>query len=93
MNKPTKLLIAYAVGQITQLVIHGMALSFNMWNNRQIPFCLAAGFVILFAVISGVWIASAKEDGDHAAEKKSYLDWAKVPEDETEVLNPFGKKS
>lgn len=91
MSKAAKLLVAYALGQATQLVIHGVALTNNLYNYRQIPFCLACGFVILFAVISGVWIASGKTAGEHTAEKKSYLDWAKIPEDEMEVLNPFGK--
>lgn len=89
ISKPAKIIFAFVVGQATQLVIHGVALANNLYNYRQIPFCLACGFIILFAVICGVWIASAKADGEHEAEKKSYLDWAKIPEKESEVLNPF----
>lgn len=80
MGTKTKILVAYVAGQATQLVVHGMALSFNMWNNRQIPFCLAAGFVVFFAILSGVLIATEKTEPAH--EKKSYLDYAKIPEEE-----------
>ena len=60
VKNSTKILIAFALGQITQLVLQGVVISVNMWDNRRIPFCAAAGFVILFAVIMGVRIA-AKE--------------------------------
>lgn len=91
IKKPIKLLAAYAIGQITQLVLHSMVVSLNMWDNKRVVFCAAGGFVILFAVVVGVFIATDKTAGEHAAEKKSYLDWAKIPEDEAEVVNPFGK--
>lgn len=78
MKKTTGILVAYLLGQVTQLVIHGMCLSFNMWSNRQIPFCTAAGFIILFAVIAGVYISKPQDEPKHK-EKKSYLDWAKIP--------------
>ncbi len=92
-SNTVKILVAYVMGQATQLVIHGVVLANNMYNYRQIPFCLAGGFVILFAVISGVWIANSKsESKEPAHEKKTYLDWAKIPEgDVDEVVNPFGK--
>lgn len=72
----TKIVIAYVVGQITQLVLHAMVLNWNMWNSEQIPVCMAGGFVILFALLVGIKIATPKQKGEH---KKSYLDWAKVP--------------
>lgn len=83
MSKSTKLLIAYAVGQVTQLVLHGMVVSLNMWDSRRVIFCAAFGFVILFAAIAGVFIAGqqdAKLDKEFK-EKKTYLDWAEIPED------------
>lgn len=85
MSKTTKILLAYAAGQLTQLIVHAMCLSNNMYSYKQIPFCAAAGFVLLFAVISGV-IISGKRD-DRAEHKKSYVDWAKIPvtDDEDEV--------
>lgn len=60
VKSSTKIIIAYTMGQVTQLVINGMEISLNMWDNRRIIFAAAAGFVILFAVIMGVRIA-AKE--------------------------------
>lgn len=87
-KKIAGVLAAYVAGQATQLVIHGVVLANNMYNYRQIPFCLAGGFVILFAVLCGVWIATAKADKP-AHEKKTYLDWAKIPEEDIEVIDPF----
>lgn len=89
MSKTAKVLLAYVAGQATQIVIHAMCLANNMYNYRQIPFCLTAGFVLFFAIVSGVWIANAKEKTEPAHEKKSYLDWAKIPEKEKMVVNPF----
>lgn len=83
MSKSTKLLIAFAVGQVTQLVLHGMVVSLNMWDNRRVMFCAAGGFVILFAAIAGTVIAKgqdAKLDKEFK-EKRSYFDWAEIPED------------
>lgn len=60
MKTSTKLIISFAVGQITQLVMQGVVVSLNMWDSKRVLFCGAAGFVILFAVIMGVRI-SAKE--------------------------------
>ena len=71
-----KIVIAYATGQITQLVLHAMVLNWNMWISEQIPLCMAGGFVILFALVVSIKIATPKQKGEH---KKSYLEWAKVP--------------
>ena len=82
MNKKTTgIIVAFIVGQATQLVIHGVELSVNMWANRQIPFCLAGGFVILFALVSGVMIANSRdEQPEHEKDvKKDYLFWARIP--------------
>lgn len=83
MSKSAKLLVAFAVGQVTQLVLHGMVVSLNMWDSRRVIFCAAFGFVILFAAIAGAFIAGqqdAKLDKEFK-EKKTYLDWAEIPED------------
>lgn len=71
-----KIIIAFAAGQIVQLIIHAVAL--NLWNSRQIPFCMAGGFLVLFALIAGAYVAQT----DKPKEKKTYLDWAKVPGEE-----------
>lgn len=81
MSKAAKLLIAFAIGQVTQLVLHGMVVSLNMWDNRRVLFCAAFGFVILFAAIAGVYIAGGSKSAP-AHEKRTYFDWAKIPEDE-----------
>lgn len=91
MSKTAKILLAYVAGQVTQIVIHAMCLANNMYSYRQIPFCLAAGFVIFFAVMSGVWIANSKGDKE-PAHKKTYADYAEIPEDDEMVVNLFDKK-
>lgn len=88
-TKTIKILVAYVAGQITQLVVHGMCLNFNMWANRQIPFCMAAGFVIFFAILAGALIARNGKD-EKPAHEKTYKEWAQVPEEDIdEVVNPF----
>lgn len=84
MTKTTKILLAYAAGQATQLIIHAMVLNNNMYAYRQIPFCCAAGFTILFALITGVFIAQRgaeieyEEEPKHAAkESKPYIEFVK----------------
>lgn len=61
----SKVILAFAVGQLTQLVLHGVVVSLSLWDNRRIPFCAAAGFIILFAVIMGVRIASRETATAH----------------------------
>ena len=61
----TKVIVAFAVGQITQLVLQGLVISLNLWDSRRIPFCGAAGFIILFAVLVGVRIASRETANAH----------------------------
>lgn len=82
MSKSAKLLTAFAVGQITQLVLHGMVVSLNMWDSRRVIFCGAFGFVILFAAIAGVVIAGGQDAKlEKEFKEKSYLEWAEIPED------------
>ena len=90
MGKTTKILLAFVAGQAVQLVMHGMCISFAMWDNRRIAFCIAGGFAIFFAVLMGVRIARNVDKPAHAKEK-SYLDWAKIPVDEMEVFEDGSK--
>lgn len=88
MSNTVKLIIAYTLGQITQLVIQAMCISMSMWDSRRTVFSIAAGFVILFALIAGAWIARDKDDKEpkHA---KTYLDYAEpLIEDDTPTLTP-----
>ena len=66
----TQIIFAFVVGQVTQLVLQAVVISLNLWDSHRIPFCSAAGFIVLFAVIMGAQIASRDE------EKKSYKDYA-----------------
>lgn len=86
-SKVLGIILAYMAGQATQLVIHGACLANNMYNYRQIRFCLAAGFILLFTLIAGAWIARGK--AEKPAHEKTYLDWAKIPEEDMEVIDPF----
>ena len=92
-TKTMGILAAYIAGQITQLVVHAMCLNFNMWVSRQIPFCMAAGFVIFFAILAGVMIARNGKD-EKPAHQKTYKEWAEIPTDADidEVVNPFANK-
>lgn len=88
MGNTAKILFAYALGQATQLVIHGACLANNMYSYRQIPFCIAAGFLVLFATVSGALIGRNK--AEKPAHEKTYKEWAEIPEDNIdEVVNPF----
>ena len=69
----TKILIAFVLGQITQIVIQGVEISFAMWDNRRLAFAAAAGFVIFFAVLMGVRMA-AKETAEAHRSYKDYAD-------------------
>ena len=71
MSKGTvKVLVAFAVGQAAQIVIH--AVSMNFWENRRILFCSAAGFLICAAVFAGAWLNRDSEP----KHTKSYMDYA-----------------
>lgn len=73
IRNSTKILIAYVLGQITQIIIHAVELSFNMWATKQIGFAAAAGFLIFFAVFMGVRI-SAKETAEAHKEYTYYAE-------------------
>lgn len=74
MNKSLKILIAFVLGQLVQIICH--IVSMNFWDNQRIPFCAAAGFLIAFAVFAGMWISRPSAEPEHV---KSYKDWAKTP--------------
>ena len=77
MNKGTiKVLVAFIAGQAVQIVCH--AVSFSFWENRQIPFCVAAGFLIALAVFAGAWLNRDTEP----KHTKSYMDYAEEFTDE-----------
>lgn len=63
VSQSSKILVAYLLGQITQIICH--AVSLNVWAYQQIPFCAAAGFLIFFAVLMGVRIAAKETTAAH----------------------------
>lgn len=81
VKSSTKILVAFLVGQITQIIIQGMCISFSMWDNRRIAFSVAAGLIIFAAVLAGVRIAARETAAAHQ-EHKSYADYAVPPEEE-----------
>lgn len=70
MKKSTAIMLAFVLGQGVQIVCHAVAL--NLWEYRQIPFCLAAGFLVAVAVFAGVNIARGDE-----GKPMTYLDFAR----------------
>lgn len=86
-------LLAFVLGQVVQLVLHGMVVSLNMWDNRRVIFCGAFGFVILVAVIAGVVIAGEQDEKlkKEFEYEKAYEKYAEVPEDIDEEVNPLAK--
>lgn len=79
-NKTAGIIIAYVLGQVTQLIIHGMVLNNNMYAYRQIPFCIAAGFVILFALIAGVALANRTIEKEEKEDKAYWEKYAEIPD-------------
>ena len=77
-----KVLAAFFAGQVVQLILHGVAL--NLWSYRQIPFCGAGGGIILLAIIAGAILCESErvkaEAKKKPVEKKSYKEWAEVPD-------------
>lgn len=73
-NKTTKVMAAFVIGQIVQVILHILAKVSYM--NRPVLFCISAGFLILIAVIAGVALADSEKEPAH----RTYKDWAKIPE-------------
>ena len=67
-KKSTKFLLWFIGGQAVQLICQ--AVSQGMWEYRQIPFCIAAGFLVCVAVFAGTVIREEPE------KPKTYLDYA-----------------
>lgn len=71
MNKKTaKVMAAFIIGQIVQVICH--ILSKVSYMNRPVLFCIAAGFLIVIAVVAGITLA----DSEKPAHQKTYTEWA-----------------
>lgn len=73
MSKNTKIILAFVAGQFVQVVAH--ILSKVSYMNKPVLFCVAAGFLILVAVVSGMYLGVQEET---AKKPKSYKDYAQA---------------
>lgn len=74
-TKTAKIILAFIVGQVVQLVLALFAQV--AFINRPILFSLSAGFLILVAIAAGTWIAAADDSKDAKhARPLSYQDYA-----------------
>ena len=77
MGNLPKILLAYVLGQATQLILHGVCVSTSIWLNRHIPFCAAGGGMVLIAVICLVALASDNERNPDP--ETTYMDRQHIP--------------
>lgn len=73
MSKNTKIILAFVAGQFVQVVAH--ILSKVSYMNRPVLFCAAAGFLILVAVVAGMYLGVHE---DTPKRPKSYKDYAQA---------------
>jgi len=87
MSKAPKILAIYCAGQATQLFIHWFALSFNLYNYKQIPFCTIVGVVLVLFMVAGTMLNNVTEDqgGEHI--NKPYIDYVKEHQTEEDNLD------
>lgn len=73
MSKRTaNIMAAFIMGQIVQLILAVLAKVSFM--SRPILFCIAAGFLLLIAVVAGIVLES--EPGEREKKPKSYKEYA-----------------
>ena len=87
MKKNTgSIIIAFIIGQIVQLILALFAKV--AFITSPLLFCMSAGFLILAAATTGVWIAQAEERAEEKRRPLSYSDYASMigahVEDESE---------
>lgn len=67
----TKIVIAFIVGQLVQIVFNVVAKVSYM--SKPIAFSAAAGFILLVTLFAGMHVANLEKP----PEKKTYMDYAK----------------
>ena len=70
-SKTAKVMAAFVLGQLVQIVLAVLAKVSFM--SKPVMFCIAAGFLILLAVVAGITLADSEKSPAH---EKSYKEWA-----------------
>lgn len=73
-RRTAKVLIAYLLGNCVQIILHTLAA--NNYMMRPILFCIAAGFLVFLAVVSGVTLANS----ENPRRMKTYAEYAEEEE-------------
>ena len=69
-GKTSKLMTAFIIGQILQIILHILAKAW--WMNHPVLFCVCSGFLITMAVVVGITLAGSEKK----ARPKTYSEWA-----------------
>jgi 5-bromo-4-chloroindolyl phosphate hydrolysis protein len=81
MNKKTaKVMAAYLLGNIMQIVLQILAKVSYM--SRPILFCIAAGFLVVIAVVAGISLADSNREPEKQKSYREYAEEAGLSEDE-----------
>ena len=70
MNKTGKLMVAFTIGQIVQVVMHILARVWYM--NSPVVFCVCSGFLLTVCVVIGITLAGS----DKPKHGKTHSEWA-----------------
>jgi hypothetical protein len=81
MNKKTvKVMTAYLLGNIVQIILQIVAKVSYM--SRPILFCVAAGFLVVIAVVAGISLADSNREPERQKSYREYAEEAGLSEDE-----------
>lgn len=81
MNKKTvKVMTAYLLGNLMQIVLQVLAKVSYM--SRPILFCIAAGFLVVIAVVAGISLADSNREPERQKSYREYAEEAGLNEDE-----------
>lgn len=81
MNKKTvKVMTAYLLGNLMQIVLQILAKVSYM--SRPILFCIAAGFLVVIAVVAGISLADSNREPERQKSYREYAEEAGLNEDE-----------
>lgn len=69
-SKTAKIMAAFIIGQIVQVVMHILARVW--WMSSPVLFCVCSGFLVTMAVVAGITLAGT----DKPKHGKAYSEWA-----------------